>query len=436
MPFIFLIFAIFNINLEASTVRSSSLSAPVAFASNLVSDISLRIVSDRPAGDGTSETDPFKIYVPMGGTGGAGAGLEQRNQLTLSPRTYIPINPGAGSSYVLFQLSLTNTSLNTETLKAAIKNYGSSTSYKIIDLKYVHTVPANSSSTVDSVFDIANICVLTTLDCTKINLAVTATGANYGEFIVYYFLTSSSVYTVDSDMTPSSESGGIFVKYHFSDQLPQGSLVINKVYNGDSRAFIDFSGGENISKMGDKVHQTMIYKNTGTQVAGGTIGGTVGGIDNIHSLVAPTYNGLLDIQNLANNTDYYFSVALVNKFSFHNPLSATALAHPEPIEALLKKQACFLLTAGFAGNHPVVEYFRYIRDHYLLNYSLGKILVNTYYEWAPKYAQDILARPWLSAGIRAVAQSLYFILHHMILVGPAFFALTVLYKKRRRAAQL
>ena len=427
MKLIFICVFFFSSALEASTVRTSSPTSPVAYASNSSSAVTLGIVAEGPnSGDGTSETDPIKVYVPMGGTGASGAGLEQRNKLILSPSTRIPLNPGTGASYVLIKLALSNSTGSLQYLKAAVKTASSaSTSFKVISLETGFTVGANSTANVDSVFNIVNMCLLTTVvDCSSINKAITVAGQNNGEFIFYYFL-SATDHASDTSITPSVESGGVFVKYHFSDVLPVGSTTLNKLYNGDGRVFIDFNSATNMTQMGDKIYKTMIYKHTGVVSADATNVGT-SGVANIQALIAPTMNGLLDIQNLINDTDYYFSVSQVNKFSFHSPMSASLLAHPEPIEALLKKQACFLLTAGFLGNHPVVEYFRMIRDHYLLNFTLGKIFVNSYYSWAPRYAQTILNRPWLAAIIRGSAHTVYFILHHLIVSSMVFLVLLFL----------
>lgn len=420
MGFFLVIFFILFGQAEASTVRPTNTATPVAYASNSSSNVSLPMVVD--AADGSTENTAIKVYVPLGGDNPANT---QVTRSILASSTLLPKAPVGGtvSSYVLMQLTLTNTTADTQYLWAAVKD--TSNAYRTIDSQTVHSLGGNSTGNVDSVFDIKNICPMTN-NCLSIGNATTASGTNSGQYIIYYFLTSSSTMASNTTIDPANadSSGGVYVKFFFSDLMPTGNTTINRIYNGDSRVFIDVTSGT-ITQMGDYIYKTMVLKHTGLVAAASTTVGAVG-VSNIHSLLPPTQNGLLDVQNLSNNTDYYFSVSLVNKFSFHSPLSASAYARPEPIEALLQKQACFLLTAGFAGNHPVVEYFRHIRDDYLLSFSLGKSFVNSYYRWAPQYAQFILDRPWLATFIRGLAHSFYFILNQKIffafIVGLFIFA--------------
>lgn len=430
MVLILIIFSVFFGRAEAKTVRAKNNAAPVVYASNNSSNISLPIIADPSAADGSAENDPIKVYVPLGGDNPANT---QVTRLILASSTLLPKAPLAGaSSYVLIQLSLSNSTNDTQYLWAAIKD--ASNVYKTIDLQTVYSLAGNTTSNVDSVFDIKNLCLIGTVNCTGINQATTAAGVNSGQYIIYYFLTSSDSMTSNTTVSPSDYAGGLYVKYYFSDVLPTGTTTINKIYNGDGRVFIDMRSGS-ISQMGDFIYKTMILKHSGVVASASTTIGAVG-VSNIQSLGPPTLNGLLDVQNLTNNTDYYFSVSLVNKFLFHSPLSASVYARPEPIEALLQKQACFLLTAGFAGNHPVVEYFRHIRDHYLLHFSLGKSFVNFYYAWAPSYAQSILDRPWLAASIRALAHSLYFILNWGIIFAFILLAFILKIKYQRKIVRL
>ena len=99
-----------------------------------------------------------------------------------------------------------------------------------------------------------------------------------------------------------------------------------------------------------------------------------------------------------------------DKFGFASLLSKRINQTPENIETLLETQQCYLLTAGFNGDHPVVRFFRDFRDTILMKYWLGRTFINFYYETAPQYTGYILKTPWLQMMIRSISTSLYYTL--------------------------
>ncbi len=193
-------------------------------------------------------------------------------------------------------------------------------------------------------------------------------------------------------------------------------MTMSNLYPGDGRLLADLAGGQNIG-MAEYLYKTYILNCTapcaqgGTFAAGGGFAALLG-----EKLVAPVLNGLLDIKGLQNNTTYNVAVGLTNKYQFASRTSASLAQTPLPIEALLQKQACFLLTAGFHGGHPVVSYFRKVRDEVLMKSGPGRAFVQWYYKSAPPMAPTIHNSPVLSAMIRGAAYMAYYALHALPLL--------------------
>jgi hypothetical protein len=119
---------------------------------------------------------------------------------------------------------------------------------------------------------------------------------------------------------------------------------------------------------------------------------------------------------LQNGVEATVSVASIDKFGFSTTLSNSLPGTPLEIEPLLKKTACFLLTAGFGEEHYVITYFRNIRDQVLAENWLGRKFIGFYYSTAPKYALIIYKCETLRLIIRGSAYCLYFILRNIRLL--------------------
>lgn len=394
------------------------------YISNTSSLINMQAVTD--AGKGDTEANAINGYIPLGGTDPS-----RRKYSTIEVDTRIPDTPTLSNGYILAQLTLTNSSTSTATLYAAARSASSSsTNYTLFNMTTTLTLAADStSSPVDSLIDLDSLCTSGTgVDCTKID---TTTGSNEDSIYVYYFMSTSSPGGIGSTISSSTYANGLFVRYYFSDKVPVGNMTINKIYNGDGRLLVDYSGGEGISNIGSNLYKTYAMNCAGvTCQSSGTLFREVTDLGGqLIDFYSPAYSGLLDLKDLVNNADYNICMGLTNKFQYASPCSASVLGQPQPIEALLEKQACFLLTAGFGGEHPVVEYFRWVRDTFLLKFGAGKMFVQWYYDTAPAYAPTIHESPWLSAVIRLVAYILYLCLHALPLMVLALWY--YLMQKRR-----
>lgn len=92
--------------------------------------------------------------------------------------------------------------------------------------------------------------------------------------------------------------------------------------------------------------------------------------------------------------------------------------NPDIVKSFLRdskalKGRCFIATAAFEDkNHETVDYFRQIRDNYLLKSNLGFRFVIFYYKKSPQIAAQIESRPILKKAVRcfltALAKTLQF----------------------------
>jgi hypothetical protein len=91
---------------------------------------------------------------------------------------------------------------------------------------------------------------------------------------------------------------------------------------------------------------------------------------------------LIRVENLTNNTEYFFATAGLNKFFFVTKSSLASAKTPLDIEAFLKQQGCYLISAGYQQNHWVLQTYRLFRDQWLSQFSLGRTFIQFYYSSA------------------------------------------------------
>ena len=132
----------------------------------------------------------------------------------------------------------------------------------------------------------------------------------------------------------------------------------------------------------------------------------------------------MTVNNLTNSDTYNVSILFEDKYKFGTVLSNDMIGQPKEIEELLKKNACFLLTAGFGEDHFVINYFRNFRDTILSQSYLGRAFIHTYYELAPKYALMIYHNEAIRAVIRGAGYTLYFIFNFYYIILAVAVAVT------------
>jgi hypothetical protein len=155
----------------------------------------------------------------------------------------------------------------------------------------------------------------------------------------------------------------------------------------------------------------------------------------------PTEGNYVKYLNLENDRAYNVGITFRNKFGYYSLISPSQTQTPISIETFLKEKGCFLLSAGFQTDDPILDYFRSIRDQYLLKHKIGKYFVFWYYSWAENWAPMIYQHPFLASMVRALAKVFYFSIIHfqgilqfllfLTLLGTILFFSVRLYTKSK-----
>ncbi|OFZ17277.1 MAG: hypothetical protein A2X86_02155 [Bdellovibrionales bacterium GWA2_49_15] len=401
----------------ATQVRGDSTTSPTVYASKTGATY-LGMVAEGPgsgsgsgSGVGEVESEPYKTYIPLGST------ATQQVCTTVTDGTLLPERLPSSNNLINITLKLTNDSGSTQTLYAAVKD---GSNYEAFTLSSTTSV-ASSAGTVTShgaIFTLASLCADQSASCSTIS-ATTADGQREGELLVYFFL-SATAPTVGQAVTTSEN--GVFYSLKISDKLPAGNYDLVALHKGDERLVAEIKDGDLITQMGSNLYRTMVFKYTGAPTADECPGTAVSEVRGaFYSQETAVLNGLLTIKGLTNETPYTFAMVLVNKFQFTTGLNNAITETPQSIEALLKANGCFLLTAGFEGSHPTIEYFRRFRDQVLLGDvwggNLGKLAVVLYYHYGPGLARKIMALDShstfdLKSFIRTTANGLHDVMKH------------------------
>lgn len=373
--------------------------------------------SVEPSGDATAETAPAKIYIPMSGPIGTEASyfiVKGVNQL---------FSPTSNSTTINFPLYI-NTTASDFYLYVAIKE--SSGPYKLA--RQFSATPFNGVTNLNETFSVSSksICDQVT-DCSQF----TTTSGTEKTFLAYFFLSTTSGIADGSSIDPTVNTGGIYFQINMSNRIytnAQIAPVISKVRPGDGRVTIEYSSNSSILKP----EFVRVYNHGGTPAGVGALNPIqdyyiVGG--NLLSNEFPySKDGEVVVNGLINGSTNYLSIMFVDLYHFGTVLSDDQEGTPLAIEELLKKQSCFLLTAGFGEEHFIIEYFKHFRDEVLAKTFFGRVFIKTYYRLAPHYALVIYQNEFLRLGIRSLAYVTYFILNYLFwILGLICIPLTIFY---------
>lgn len=416
--------------LFAGTVTTVRLNPDIGYAVNGTTNITFTLGSTAPSGDATSDSAPAKVYVPMDGPAETAFPSEPYDEAKYFSE------PGVTTLYtaadavhtVNFPLYLNATATNFY-LYAAIKDNTGAT-YKVA--KQFSNTPFNGTTNLNQEFPvtIAAFCAQLT-DCTNF-ATVSGTEKTY---LTYFFFSTTSGLAIGSVIDPTVATGGIFFQLNMSNRVyPAASITpsISEVRSGDKRIIIAYSSNANILQP-----KSVRVFNYGATNPGGAQAlkpiqfsyAVSGGLSTIEFPYAAT--GEATINNLENGITNYVSVVFLDNYKFASVVSADQLGTPKEIQELLKKNSCFLLTAGFGEDHYVISYFRHFRDAVLMNSYLGRKFVHVYYELAPKYALIIYQHEGIRAAIRGAAYSLYFIFNYIyVLFFAAILICAFVYSRR------
>lgn len=385
----------------------------------------LTLGSTATTSDATTEATAAKVYVPIqsGDSTQINYSLYSLNGITSLFSTSLT------SHYINFPLVL-NVSTDGSYLYAAVKLASIGTSYFVAAV--YSTTPVATGTGQGYTFSVspASLCTALTYNnssaCTNL-LPTSTTGATIKPMV--YFFTSTQALSVNGSKTidPTTFPGGVYVETQMSNLIYKNSDLRISISNsrlGDGRIFLTYAGSATMDTSALK--SVKVFNHTATATSEMTIGdATAAGGSILANDFGTTQSGELVVNNLSNGVDYFLSVFFVDNFNFATTLSASITGRPLKIEELLKKQACFILSAGFGEEHYVTNYFRSYRDHVLAHTFIGRKFIKTYYALAPHYALELYRSESLRLMVRSLAYVLYFLFNFsgLLLIFISIFSL-------------
>jgi hypothetical protein len=362
--------------------------------------------------DPTTEAVPATVYVPMDGPlTTSGSTFDEAKYFTEKGVTAI-FDAVTDAKVINFPLYL-NVGGTDMYLYVAVREGSSTGTYKIARQRSV--TPYNSRTNYNEIFSVSpkDFCTQITGACALF------AAANESKYDVYFFLWNSSGLG-NADITPAAYPGGAFFEVNLSNRVNAASFVtpviVGEIRPGDKRVMIKYSSAANISK--PKAVRVFNHDGAPGVATPSPIQEYYTSTDD--ALLPTEYpyerEGEVTVTDLVNGSTYNFSILFTDMYKFGTVLSLPKVGEPKEIAELLKKNACFLLTAGFGEDHFVINYFRHFRDTVLMNSFLGKKFVSVYYELAPKYALMIYQHDSMRAMIRGGAYVLYFIFNYFTLI--------------------
>jgi hypothetical protein len=397
----------------ADTVR---LQDATTFVTTGVTSTSFSLYTDSPSGDATADTAPARVYLPLTNTGMAIADHDKYFALGAGALRLFDVSNTSGD---LVYVPLTISTPNTMYLYVAAK-LSTGTGYKIIQQYSTNSVTGNIDISDFGLLP-KKICDQYASDCASVLPAATA--SSKVTFMLYYFLSPTSGLPLGDTVDPTATTGGIFVEMPMSNRVYQATELktyITATKKGDGRAVLTYTGDASILDF----KKVIVFKHTSAPATDNLpIGDYTGSI--VSTDFPAVQSSDITVSGLQNQTPYIFSVAFQDKFGFATTLSADVSVTPIQIEELLKKQACYILTAGFGEEHYITNYFRSYRDHVLAHSWLGRKFIHLYYGTAPHYALIIYKSEKLRFMVRMFAYGLYFIFNYgwivLIFFGSCFF---------------
>lgn len=383
-----------------------------------INGVTFPLNSEEPSGDATADTGAAALYVPMELAGG---GLEH----FIEPLATDIFNASDFTRLIQFPLYINVGATDKYLYAAATKSEGTA-SYELIKFDPGGN-PYKNRTNNNITFSIspADIC-LQTADCAEFATLVVNRG-----YKLYFFLSAITPNTLPLgtiiDPANADYSGGIYFDVKMSNRTYDSNAarpIISEVKVGDRRLIIKYSSTSGIlNPLSVRIYNHPLLPIGENQ--------PIKDVIYTGSLTAEEYSyavsGEITLRNLKNGTEYLFSVLFVDKYKFGTVLSDDAKGTPLEIQELLKKESCFLLTAGFGEEHYVIDYFRKFRDRVLSKYTLGRIFITNYYKYAPKYALVVYENQVVRFGIRSISYGLYFIFNYFYYLSAVIFLMSAGY---------
>ncbi|OUR99851.1 hypothetical protein A9Q84_02145 [Halobacteriovorax marinus] len=386
---------------SASTVR-------LAAAGSDININSIYAPFNSVSGDGTASSAPLKIYIPM-----AAGGTAQTDNHILT--TNLPL------------LAALNLRITTDTVSDSASNGSwklylkdTTTNYNFLSESTGVDCPAGGTcTTFGTNFTINSVCNVVapsgvSVDCSTFESSVVIVNG-------YIHLTDDTNFGA-IDPTTGTGLGGIYVQLYISGVVYDGSgatsdiqPVLTSVIIGDAGLRYYYTLSSVLTYFRDFTAFDLSAHNVNFGQA--TVTETLSTDDEI---VLNT-SGYFDLKELTNDRTYNVSLAVRDRFGFYTKLSSPLSATPLSISEFLEKNQCYLISAGFMEQHYVLDYFRHIRDEYLMSFSFGVAFVEMYYATAPQYVPFIITHPMVQAAIRSAAYGLYFIFNFGVYIIGLWF---------------
>jgi hypothetical protein len=371
----------------------------------------------KPSGDGTSSSSPGRTWIPVRNGGG------QQNHVTISDPSAVP-DLQAGTGGFQAYLRVTNATGFTRYLYAAVQDPENTAEYLVIT-----GALGTFSSRAETYLAWGNVSIpgiCDNIDCQTISGGSTTGTKNV---LIYFFLDAQSNLGPGFQITPSAYSGGVYLRTYLSVRLPQGIIDFTELKRGDGRLKGIFSG----TTINDFNRTLAVVNGQGGGLSSGPIQSALAVAGSqLLDLETNTSAGEVNIRPLINGVTYEVALLFEDKYQFATQISAPLTETPIAIEALLEKQACYILSAGFQEKHFVTDYFRSLRDNFLLKLDLGRSFVQWYYRTAPEFAPVIYSSPILALIVRILAYTLWFLLNLALLAAPIAFIIWLLNKISQR----
>jgi len=376
-----------------------------------------RIVSEEPSsGDGSTSTSPARAYIPY--WGGYDIRSYYRNQ---SETARIPYSVDGG--FVTVRLKTIRG--GTRYLYVAAKKGSDWKVIRIVGETWTKPYGSNDGELLS--FYIDGLSTGHLLSNASSDLIP---NNNSPTWSIYIFSSlNSGALSDDSVISPTSTdyNNGVYLDLILGNRLPiNNPVTLNSARPGDGRVVLEYYTNGTFEYHYKTVVADYYTATTAPQAA------TTASVGLGTAIIRDTYSpqaGILIANDLPNNHTYNFAVAQMNKFLFVSNFSNSMVVSTEPIEVLLKKQSCFLVTAGFQEENKILDFYRMVRDRYLLTNGFGRNFVDHYYRFSPPLAKFIVDHPLLAWISREFFTLLYFMLSSPIISGIILLAgvfLTVL----------
>ncbi len=237
---------------------------------------------------------------------------------------------------------------------------------------------------------------------------------------MFLFLSDENYGVGDNDIDIDEHSDGLFVQLNLSSEVPEsaatlntGAPILDNAESGDSEVSINLADTDNVDISSSDFHGIYFFNLGSVQSAQDYSAVRASRIDyTLGEDIREEDNKPIVLKDLINSQVYYIGLAYVNKYQLASDASNTIEARPLEIEAFLESQTCYFVSAGFKEEHYVLQYFKYIRDRYLLKTYFGKKLVHLYYSSAKQYARVIWFNPKLSALVRFISYGVYYVMNY------------------------